>query len=54
MEFDQITFLIAQLASMIKQIDKGNINFIQTNVVCKFYAENYPSFECQMENSFTP
>lgn len=54
MELDQITSLTAQLASIIKQLGKGNVNSIQTNIVCNFCAGSHPSLECQMENSFSP
>lgn len=48
MELDQITSLIAQLTSMIKQLVKVNINTIQTNVIYQLCVGNHPSTKCQM------
>lgn len=51
---DPITNLTTQLETIVKQLGKFNVNYIQTNVVCIHCARNHPSTECQVGESLYP
>lgn len=53
-DLDPLTNLAVQMMTLSKQLDKLNVNYIQTNVVCDHCARNHVStkyIQSQLEES---